>query len=538
MGDIYVTGHKNPDTDSIVASIAYANLQNALGNRAYKAVRIGAINDETSRLLARFGMEAPPFVKNMRTQVCDVDYDRTSALHRSVPLDLAWRTMRDGEVSVVPIVEEDGRIFGMLSAGDIASYDMQTIAQNRVDDVPLFNLLSVLEGSLVNELNCTVSSVSGELYISLPQNFDDPALTNPDTILICGEQPEIIDRAIESGVRCLIICRANLRSEWAEAGSDTCVISTPLSARRVSRIIYQALPVERIIEPNKEIVAFHLSDYLDDVREIMLKSRFRSYPVLDEDDQVVGMISRFHLLRPRRKQVVLVDHNEAAQSVPGLNQVEILEIIDHHRLADIQTTQPIRVRNEPVGSTNTILTAMYQERGVVPSPKIAGLMAGAILSDTVMFKSPTCTKRDVAMAERLARIAGVSLDEIGKELYAAGSTDAKSAEELFRADYKQFHIAEQNIGVSQITCVDADHLLARREEFLTLMAQLKEKQEFDMVILMITDVLQEGSHIFYVGNDDTIRQAFNKEPHDNYLFLKGVMSRKKQIIPMLTALWG
>ena len=483
-------------------------------------------------------MEAPPFVKNMRTQVCDVDYDRTSALHRSVPLDLAWRTMRDGEVSVVPIVEEDGRIFGMLSAGDIASYDMQTIAQNRVDDVPLFNLLSVLEGSLVNELNCTVSSVSGELYISLPQNFDDPALTNPDTILICGEQPEIIDRAIESGVRCLIICRANLRSEWAEAGSDTCVISTPLSARRVSRIIYQALPVERIIEPNKEIVAFHLSDYLDDVREIMLKSRFRSYPVLDEDDQVVGMISRFHLLRPRRKQVVLVDHNEAAQSVPGLNQVEILEIIDHHRLADIQTTQPIRVRNEPVGSTNTILTAMYQERGVVPSPKIAGLMAGAILSDTVMFKSPTCTKRDIAMAERLARIAGVSLDEIGKELYAAGSTDAKSAEELFRADYKQFHIAEQNIGVSQITCVDADHLLARREEFLTLMAQLKEKQEFDMVILMITDVLQEGSHIFYVGNDDTIRQAFNKEPHDNYLFLKGVMSRKKQIIPMLTALWG
>ncbi len=538
MGDIYVTGHRNPDTDSIVAAIAYANLQNAMGDRSYKAVRIGTINDETARLLARFGMEEPPFIKNMRTQVCDLDYDRTPALNRSVPLDLAWRTMRDGEVSVVPIVQEDGRLFGMLSAGDIASYDMQTIAENRIDDVPLFNLLSVLEGTLVNELNCTVSSVSGELYIALPQNFNDPALTNQDTILICGEQPEIIERAIASGVRCLIICRATLRSEWAEAGSDICVISTPLSARRVSRIIYQALPVERIIEPNKDIVAFHLSDYLDDVREIMLKSRFRSYPVLDGDDQVMGTISRFHLLRPRRKQVVLVDHNEAAQSVPGLNQVEILEIIDHHRLADIQTTQPIRVRNEPVGSTNTILTAMYQERGVVPSPKIAGLMAGAILSDTVMFKSPTCTKRDIAMAERLARIAGVSLDEIGKELYAAGSNDSKSAEELFNSDYKQFHIAEQNIGVSQITCVDADHLLARKDEFLSLMATLKEKREFDMVILMITDVLQEGSHIFYVGNDDTIRQAFNKEPHDNYLFLKGVMSRKKQIIPMLTALWG
>ena len=537
MSDIYVTGHRNPDTDSIVAAIAYANLQNAMGDRSYKAVRLGSVNDETARLLKRFDTDAPPLVKNMRTQVADLDYDHTPALDHTVPLDLAWRTMRDGEVSAVPIVNGDGTLFGMLSAGDIASYDMQTIMQNRVDDVPLFNLLSVLEGTLVNELNCKATGVSGELYIALPQNFADPALTSPDTILICGDQPDIIGRAIDAGVRCLIVCRANIRSEWKDAPENVCLISTPLSARRVSRIIYQALPVERIIE-KKDVVAFHLSDYLDDVREIMLKSRYRSYPVLNAADKVVGTIGRFHLLRPRRKQVVLVDHNEAAQSVPALDQVEILEIIDHHRLADIQTTQPIRMRNEPVGSTNTILTAMYQERGIMPPPKIAGLMAGAILSDTVMFKSPTCTKRDIAMAERLARIAGVELSEIGHELYAAGSTDGKSAEELFRADYKQFHIAEQNIGVSQITCVDADHLLTRREEFLKLMEKLRDKQEFDMVMLMITDVLQEGSHIFYVGSDDVIAQAFNKEPHDNYIFLKGVMSRKKQIIPMLTALWG
>ena len=537
MGDIYVTGHRNPDTDSIVAAIAYANLKNALGERSYKAVRLGSINDETARLLSRFGAEAPPLVKNMRTQVQDIDYDRTPALDRSVPLDLAWRTMRDGNFSAVPIIDEDSVLCGMLSAGDIAAYDMQTMTENRIDNLPLFNLLSVLEGTLVNELNCTVSEVSGELYIALPQNFEDPALTNPDSILVCGDQPEIVEKAIESGVHCLIICRATIKPEWAESGGGTCIISTPLSARRVSRIIYQALPVARIVKA-KDIVAFHVDDYLDDVREIMLKSRFRSYPVLDSDGHVMGTISRYHLLRPRRKQVVLVDHNEAAQSIPALDQVEILEIIDHHRLADIQTMQPISVRNEPVGSTNTILTAMYQERGVVPSPKIAGLMAGAILSDTVMFKSPTCTKRDIAVAERLSRMAGVSLDEIGKELYAAGSTDGKSAEELFRADYKQFHIAEQNIGVSQITCADADHLLQRKDEFLALMEELKEKQEFDLVMLMITDVLQEGSHIFYVGSDDTIRQAFNREPRDNYLFLRGVMSRKKQIIPMLTALWG
>ena len=232
MADIYVTGHRNPDTDSIVAAIAYANLQNAIGERRYKAVRLGSVNDETARLLARFDTDAPPLVKNLRTQVQDLDYDRTPALDRSVPLDLAWRTMRDGEVSVVPIVQEDGRLFGMLSAGDIASYDMQTIAENRIDDVPLFNLLSVLEGTLVNELNCTVSSVSGELYIALPQNFDDPALTNPDTILICGEQPEIIERAIASGVRCLIICRATSEASGPRPAATSA--SSPRRSRRAA----------------------------------------------------------------------------------------------------------------------------------------------------------------------------------------------------------------------------------------------------------------------------------------------------------------
>ena len=286
-----------------------------------------------------------------------------------------------------------------------------------------------------------------------------------------------------------------------------------------------------------DITAFHLDDYVDDVQETMLKSRYRSYPVLDENDRVVGTLSRFHLLRPRRKRVVLVDHNEAAQSVPGLEQVEILEIIDHHRLADIQTKQPIRVRNEPVGSTNTILTAMYQEHGLVPSPKMAGLMAGAILSDTVLFKSPTCTKRDIAMAERLARIANISLDELGKSLFSAGGKD-KSAEDLFNTDCKQFHIIGQNIAVSQITCDDSEALLERGEEFMEIMRRMKKDKGFDMVLLMITDVLKEGSWLLYVGSDEVIRQAFSAEPEDGQLFLPGVMSRKKQVIPMLTALWG
>ena len=536
MSEIYVTGHRNPDTDSIVASIAYAELRHALGDRQYKAVRIGAINDETQSLLDRFGMEPPPLVKSMRTQVRDLDFDHPPALSSSVPIELAWRTMREDGLNSVPIVDGDGRLEGILSAGDIATYDMRSMYVNFIENVPLFNLLSTLEGTLVNEYATSVTEVSGELFIALPQNYEDAALTDPGSILVCGDQPEIIRRAIDSGVGCLIICRSDIRPEWAQCRASTCIISTPLTARRVSRLICQALPVERICA-KKDIVAFHLDDMLDDVRETMLKSRYRAYPVLDENDRVVGTLSRFHLLRPRRKQVVLVDHNEAAQSVPGLEQVEILEIIDHHRLADIQTGQPIRVRNEPVGSTNTILTAMYQENGVVPPPKIAGLMAGAILSDTVMFKSPTCTKRDIAMAQRLARIANVSLEELGKSLFSFDGSD-KSAEELFRTDYKQFHISGQQLAISQITCTDSTPLLRRREEFLDYMQKLREQQGFDLVLLMLTDVLREGTDLLYVGSDETIRQAFSVEPKDQHVFMPAIMSRKKQIVPMLTALWG
>ena len=538
MNEIYVSGHRNPDTDSIVASMAYARLRNALGDREYKAVRIGAINDETQHMLDHFGFEPPEYIKSMRTQVCDLDFDRPPELNCSVTMDLAWRTMREGEIATMPIVNDDGTLYGMLSAGDIASYDMETIYSSHIEELPVFNLLSVLEGRLVNECSNLVNSVSGDVLIALPQSFEDPGLISPDTILICGDQPEIIARAVEHGVNTLIICQADVSPELADSAAPTCIISTPLDARQVSRLIFQAIPIDRVCKTTSNVVCFHLADYIDDVKEVLLKSRYGCYPVLDENEHVVGTLSRFHLLNPRRKRVVLVDHNEVSQSVVGLDQVDILEIIDHHRLADIQTRQPISVRNEPVGSTNTIITAMYQENGVMPSPRMAGLMAAAILSDTVMFKSPTCTKRDIAMAERLARIAKINLEELGKELYSVSGADDKSAEELFRTDYKQFHIADKNLGVSQITCVDASHLLTRKDEFMAVMSKLKKDMDFDDVILMITDVLLDGSYLLYVGSDDEIQQAFSVVPKDNCVFLPGVMSRKKQVVPMLTALWG
>lgn len=535
MNNVFVTGHRNPDTDSIVAAIAYANLRKALGEANYVAARIGSVNDETRRLLDYFQMEPPVHIHNMRTQICDLDYDRPPTLTSSVTIDHAWKTMRDGELSLVPIVNEDGTLCGVLSAGDVAEYDMSTINSNRIDELPLFNLLSVIEGTLVNEDYNENADIAGELFITMPQSYEDPAPTRRDSVLICGNQPELIDRAIECGVNCLILCRTDVQPAWQKA-THSCIISTPLSTRRVARIIFQAMPVKKICR-SKDLVCFHENDYVDDVREIMLKNRFHSFPVLDEQEHVIGTLSRFHLLRPRRKQVVLVDHNEASQSVPGLEQVEILEIIDHHRLGDIQTTQPIHVRNETVGSTNTILAEMYQERGVTPTPRVAGLMAGAILSDTVLFKSPTCTRRDITMAERLARIGKVSLEELGKLLFSFSGGE-HSAEELLMTDCKQFHIAEQNISVSQITCGGADVFRGRKDELLEVMRREKETKGYDMVLLMITDVLTEGTHLLYVGSDEVIRQAFSVEPSGNHIWLPGVMSRKKQIIPMLTALWG
>ena len=337
-------------------------------------------------------------------------------------------------------------------------------------------------------------------------------------------------------MRCLVVCQTELPPELREYPTKTCIVSTPYDAYRAARMIFQATPIERICNTGSHI-CFRLEDRVDDVRERVLKHRQPSYPILGEKDRVVGVLSRHHLLRPRRKRVVLVDHNEASQSVPGLEEAQILEIVDHHRLADIQTANPIYVRNEPVGSTNTIIAGMFQDLGLMPSEKMAGMMAAAIVSDTVMFKSPTCTQRDIRTAERMARIADVSLEELGREIFSA-DLEGKSAAELLKMDYKEFLIGDTALAVAQITCTDSAAMLQRKEEFLLLMEQMAREKNMAMVLLMVTDVLLEGSAIVFVGDEDIIRQAFNAHPRENTLFLPRVMSRKKQVIPMLSDLWG
>ncbi len=537
MNEIYVTGHRNPDTDSIVAALSYAALRNAVGDREYVAARLGQVSDETRRMLDLFGCEAPRLVKNLRTQVRDLEFDTPPCFDGTVTMGRVWAVMHESHISAVPVINGDGTLYGVLSAGDIATYSMNTISNPRVEEVPLFNLLSTLEGRIVGESGDGVDTISGHIHVALPQSCESLVFDDPDTIVICGNQPDMVKRALDIGVECLILCQTDIDPAWFADTGRTCVIATPLDALQAGRLIYQAIPVSRPCHTS-DIVHFHLDDYIDDVREVVLQSRFRCYPILDENEKVVGTLSRYHLLRPRRKKVVLVDHNEVSQTVAGLEQAEILEIIDHHRLADIQTNQPVYVRNEPVGSTNTIITSMYQERGVTPSPQMAGLMAAAILSDTVMFKSPTCTKRDIAAAERLARIAKISLKELGRELFSASGNEKKSAEELMHSDFKEFHISGELLGVGQITCIDSAKMMDRKDEFLAVMEKMRREHHYDMVLLMFTDVLLEGTQVLYLGSDDTISRAFDVEPKDNTVFLPGVMSRKKQIIPMLTALWG
>ena len=536
MDPIYVTGHRNPDTDSIVAALAYTALRNACGDREFEAACLGEPTDETKIILERFGFQSPKRIYNMYNQIRDLDFLKPPVLSTAVTVGRAWDIMQEKNIGTLPVANEDGTLYGTLSRDNVATYHMSLISENYLREVPLFNVLSVLEGNVLNEAGETTDTVFGNVVLALPRSQDAVPWQQPDSIVICGYQPELIRRALEMNVNYLVLCETELPEDLRQIPTQTCIITTPFDAYRASRLIFQSTPIGRICR-TENITVFHTDDRVEYAKEEVLKHKESGYPILDEHEQIVGMMNRYHLLRPRRKRVVLVDHNEAAQSVPGLDEAEILAIIDHHRIADIETTNPIYLRNEPVGSTNTIISDMFRERGLIPTPKMAGLMAAAILADTVMFKSPTCTDRDIKAAQRMARIGNVSLEALGKLIFST-SISKKSAGEMLTRDYKEFHIAGHPLAVSQITCMDSPVILERKEELLQEMKKISTEKKLTMMILMVTDVLLEGSHILYVGSDETIYQAFSVHPRENAAFLPHVMSRKKQIIPMLSALWG
>ena len=538
MDLIYVTGHRNPDTDSIVSAMAYAQLRNALGDREYAAARLGRISDETQLVLDRYGFEPPILIHDLRTQVSDLDFDTPPALNKAVTVDRAWQLLhRDENTVSLPVVQDDGALFGMLSTNTIAAHDMYSVLRPEIEDIPVFNLVSALEGSIVLDAGNITNSVSGRVTIALPTGGEEAVLLTRQTVLICGQQKDIILSALKENVSCIVVCQASVPEEAREIAKETLVISTPHDPYRAARMIFQSIPVSRVCRTTS-LCPVHLSDYLDDVRQMAQDNRHRTFPVLDNDDKVVGTLSRIHLLKPRRKRVVLVDHNEVSQSVPGLEQADILEIIDHHRLADVQTGSPIYMRNEPVGSTATIVATMYMERGLMPNARMAGLLACAVISDTLMFKSPTCTERDRQTAERMASIAHESLEELGRIIFSASTSDEKSPNDILFQDFKQFMLSDHTLGVGQVVTLDSERVLKRSDDFLAAMQIYKEKNGLDMMLFMVTDMLQEGSHLLFLGSAEVIAQAFNVRPSDRHVFLPGILSRKKQVIPSLSVYWG
>ena len=534
----YVCGHRNPDTDSIVAAISYASLFNMLGENDYVPVRLGHLNDETKFLMNRFGFQPPLKISSVRTQVRDVEFDTPPKLAAGVPVSYAWGLMMEyPNLTMLPITNEDDTLYGVITGGTIAQSDMQTIQTPVVQDAPILNVLSALEGHILNRSDDFFESLSGEVIIAMPGSVDLKREIGENSIILCGNQPEVVDLALERKAKCVILCQSDLGEKYRGITSDTCVIATPLDAWRAARWLYLATPIGRMAKKD-DLVVFHLDDYLDDVKDIMLKHRFRSYPILDGQEKVVGTISRYHLLQPQRKRIVLVDHNETGQSVAGLDQAEVVAVIDHHRLADVQTGYPVYVRNEPVGSTNTIIATMFQEHGLMPGEKLAGLMAAAIISDTVMFKSPTTTQRDHRMAERLAKIAGLDLEKLGQEVFSASSSE-KTADALLGMDLKEFNLSDHYVIISQITTMDSAGLVARKEELMTEMNRILKDRKADIVALMITDVLREGTELLFLGDTEAFRQAFDlKDVKENRAFIPGLVSRKKQLVPALTQLWG
>ena len=537
MNEIYVIGHHNPDTDSIVSAMAYAALRNALGDRNYVAAHMDHISDQTQRMLDRFGFQPPRTVQNVRTQVEDLDYDTPPALNATVTMDRAWHIMREQKISAIPVINEDGTLYGTLSAGDIATYSMTTIANPRVEAVPLFNLLSVIEGRLLNDSGDLIDTVSGNVVIALPQSCENLLFGDPDNIVICGDQPDMIRRALDIGVSCLILCQTEVDPDLLENAGRTCIITTPYEASRVARLIYQASPISRPCH-NEKIVCFHLSDYIDDVREVVLKSRYRCYPVLDENEKVVGTLSRYHLLRPRRKRVVLVDHNERAQAVPGLDQAEILEIIDHHRLGALETAGPVYFRNEPVGCTATIISRMYEEHGVEIPPQIAGLLLSAILSDTLMFRSPTSTPLDQHIAEKLARIAGEEIPTYAEQMFEAGADlTGRTADDVFFSDFKVFSRGDAKFGVGQAIYMTSNSRSAAEALITPFLPEALAQAGVPMVFFMCTDMRAQATDLLFCGQqaEEIVRSAFHVETKDGKAVLPGVVSRKKQLIPPLMA---
>ena len=538
---IFVIGHKNPDTDSICSAIAYCDIKNRTTQESrYIPKRAGQINEETEYVLNRFGVQPPGYLSNIGTQVKDMDIRLSPEANKSMSLKNAWDLMQENSIVSLPIREKDGTLEGLITIGDIAKTYMDTTDSYLLSRARTqYQRIAETIGGKVIEGNAHGYFIQGKIMVGTANPDKMKEYVEENDMVIMGNREEDHLQAIEQNVSCIIV---GLGIEVTERvlklahEKDIVIISSPYDTFTISRLINQSIPVKYIMKTDN-LVTFNTEDFTDDIQEVMIKHRHRAFPVINKKGKCIGTISRRNFLDMHRKKVVLVDHNEKDQAVDNIDKADIMEIIDHHKLGTLQTMQPISFRNQPVGCTGTIMYQMYGEQKLEIPPKIAGLLCAAIISDTLMFRSPTCTLQDKMAAGALALIADISIEEFAREMFKAGSNlKDKSPEEIFYQDYKKF-IAEGDIcfGVGQISSMDADELREIKERLIPFMVSECGRHGVSRVYFMLTDIMEQSTELLFYGegSEEMAVNAFKIEPKDGTIYLKGVVSRKKQLIPPL-----
>ena len=535
---IYVVGHKNPDTDSICSAIAYANLKRILTGERYLEKRAGEINGETKYVLERFGVEVPGYLDNVRLQVQDMNINAVPGVDAGASIKNAWDLMKKVHTKTLPILRDE-KLEGVISTGDIAKSYMEVHESDTlaIAKTQYKNIVDTLNGTLIvgNEEEyyekgkVVISVLSPELMESFIEEED---------LVICGNRYETQFCAIEMGARCVVVCQGATVSKTIKKLAEerkVVMIQTPYDTFTVARLINQSAPVSYFMTKGN-IESFRLTDFVDDIREDMTKKKYRDFPVMDKQGKFCGFISRRRLLTSHKKQVILVDHNEISQAVPGIEEADILEIIDHHKLGSLETVNPVYFRNQPVGCTATIVYQMYMENGVPIDKTMASLLCAAIISDTLLFRSPTCTEVDEAVAERLAEIADIDMEFLAKEMFNAGSAlQQKSAEEICFQDYKIFNANDFIFGMGQVNSMNQIELEQTKAKVESYLKTAKDKQRLDMVFLVLTNIIEETSEVLCsdAAARTAILEAYDLPLDSERIILKGVVSRKKQLIPTL-----
>lgn len=536
---VWVVGHKNPDTDSICSAIAYANLKNAVSDGEYIPKRAGKISGETQFVLDYFGVEEPEYIENVGAQIKDIEITKTKAVSSHLSMKSAWALMKSENVVTLPIVKPDNTMDGLIVTYDIAQFFMDVYDNSILSTArtQYKNILQTINGTMVygNEHGYFIS---GKTVIAAATANVIEGAVEEDDLVIVGNREDAQRAALEENASCIIACNGTEYSEEIkkEAYEKRCMlISTPYDTFTVARLINQSIPIKYVMKRDG-LVTFALDDYVDEVKEVMSNERHRDFPVLDEKGQYVGMVSRRNLLAMNKKKVILVDHNEKSQAVDGIEAAEIQEIIDHHRIGSLETNGPVYFRNQPLGCTATIVYQMYQEQGVEITKEIAGLLCSAIISDTLMYRSPTCTPLDKQVCEKLAGIAGIDVETYAKEMFKAGSDfNSKTAEEICYQDFKMFFGNGTNFGVGQLSAMDDDTLQEVKDKLLPYLETAKKDKNADMVFIMLTNILDESTEMIFAGEGaaELLDKAYPNSVVDGRYILPGVVSRKKQLIPSI-----